>query len=235
MSKKEKNESLPVILTIEDDESVRLSIVAYLEDCNFRIIEAENGQEGVEIFRQKMPDLVLVDLRLPVMDGLEVLSCLASEFPDIPKIVVSGTGVISDAIEALHRGAWDFVIKPIQDMVILEHAINKSFERVRLINEKRKAEEEKEKIIKKLENSLAHIKTLRGLLPICSYCKNIRDDKGYWQQIEIYITENSEADFSHGICPDCMRKLYPHIKVDKNIGRGDQVTEIRDQRSVNSE
>ena len=69
-----------------------------------------------------------------------------------------------------------------------------------------------------LENALAEIKTLRGFIPICSNCKKIRDDEGYWQQIELYIQARSDAEFSHGICPDCMRALYPDI-ADKVLSR----------------
>ncbi len=69
--------------------------------------------------------------------------------------------------------------------------------------------------VSKLEKSLAEIKTLSGLLPICAHCKKVRNDQGYWQQIEVYVTEHSSADFSHGICPDCARKLYPELNLEK--------------------
>lgn len=77
------------------------------------------------------------------------------------------------------------------------------------IEERRKAEAEKEQIILQLQEALSRVKTLTGLLPICASCKKIRDDDGYWHQVEEYIMDHSEADFSHGICPDCMHKLYP--------------------------
>jgi hypothetical protein len=70
-------------------------------------------------------------------------------------------------------------------------------------------EAEREKLITDLREALTNIKTLKGLLPICASCKNVRDDKGYWQQIEAYVSEHSDAEFSHGICPDCAEKLYP--------------------------
>jgi len=79
------------------------------------------------------------------------------------------------------------------------------------ISEKKKAEQERERLIDKLKDALAKVKTLSGFLPICSSCKKIRDDQGYWNQIEQYIKEHSEADFSHSICPDCARKLYPEL------------------------
>lgn len=80
---------------------------------------------------------------------------------------------------------------------------------VRDITERKKSERERERLIGELKDALANIKTLSGLLPICASCKKIRDDKGYWNQLETYIERHSEADFTHGICPDCARKLYP--------------------------
>ncbi|NLI80729.1 MAG: PAS domain-containing protein [Deltaproteobacteria bacterium] len=84
---------------------------------------------------------------------------------------------------------------------------------VRDITERKQAEKEREALIEELQDALAKVKTLSGLLPICASCKRIRDDNGYWQQIEAYIGEHSEAEFSHGICPECARRLYPdHYK-----------------------
>lgn len=86
------------------------------------------------------------------------------------------------------------------------------------ITERKNLEREKEKIINDLQKALADVKALSGLLPICSSCKKIRDDKGYWNQIEVYIRDHSEADFSHGLCPDCVTKLYPGLKGSKVSG-----------------
>jgi len=80
------------------------------------------------------------------------------------------------------------------------------------ITEKKQSEREKERLIEELEKALSRIKTLRGLIPICASCKKIRDDQGYWNKLEAYIESHSEAEFSHGICPDCLKKLYPNIK-----------------------
>ncbi len=76
---------------------------------------------------------------------------------------------------------------------------------------RKQAEEERERLIAELQKALSEVKTLSGLLPICASCKSIRDDKGYWKQIESYIKDHSEAEFSHGICPDCIKKLYPEF------------------------
>ena len=89
------------------------------------------------------------------------------------------------------------------------------------ITESKKREEEKNKLIESLQHALAEIKTLRGILPLCSFCKKIRDDKGYWEQVDVYIHKYSEADISHGICPECMKINYPDehemVYSDKNI------------------
>ncbi len=80
------------------------------------------------------------------------------------------------------------------------------------ITERKRAEQERERLVKELETALAQVKTLRGLLPICANCKKIRDDEGYWHGVEAYVSEHSEARFSHGLCPDCMKELYPWFK-----------------------
>ncbi|WP_155306256.1 PAS domain-containing protein [Desulfosarcina widdelii] len=85
---------------------------------------------------------------------------------------------------------------------------------VRDISERREREEEREQLIAELKNALDEIKTLRGILPICSFCKKIRNDKGYWEQVEVYISKNSSADISHSICPECLKKEYPEFSQD---------------------
>ncbi len=79
----------------------------------------------------------------------------------------------------------------------------------REIDERKRVEEGREELINKLKKALAEVKTLRGILPLCSFCKRIRDDKGYWEQVEVYIYKHSQADISHGICPECVKKHYP--------------------------
>jgi sigma-B regulation protein RsbU (phosphoserine phosphatase) len=121
------------ILSIDDDPLMRESFGAFLEDQGFAVLEAENGQIGLELIRSHNPDLVICDLQMPVMNGLEVLVELQKEKRDIPVIVVSGAGVIEDAVKALKLGAWDYLIKPITDMTTLAHAITRALERVQLL------------------------------------------------------------------------------------------------------
>lgn len=127
----------PIILTIDDEAVIRTSFKNYLEDYQYTVLEAENGQKGVEIYQNQKVDLILVDLRMPVMDGLEVLSAIREQNKDLPIIVISGTGDITDVVDALRLGASDYLLKPVNDMTILLHAVEKGLERSRLIEENR--------------------------------------------------------------------------------------------------
>ncbi len=144
----------PVILTIDDEEDIRDSFRLFLEDFDFQVLEAENGRDGLEIFHREQPDLVLCDLRMPEVDGLEVLEHIKQTSPDTPVVVVSGTGIIGDAIDAIHKGAWNYLLKPIQDMSVLLHAINQAIERSRLIVENRIYQENLEEEVTKRTEAL---------------------------------------------------------------------------------
>ncbi|MDX2481405.1 MAG: EAL domain-containing protein [Desulfuromusa sp.] len=144
----------PVILTIDDEENIRDSFRMFLEDYDYQIVEAKNGREGLELFAREKPDLVLCDLRMPEVDGLEVIEKIKQASPDTPIIVVSGTGIIGDAIEAIRCGAWNYLLKPIQDMSILLHAINQAMERSRLIIENRVYQEHLEEEVTKRTQAL---------------------------------------------------------------------------------
>jgi PAS domain S-box-containing protein len=134
----EAEQKIQRILTIDDEDGVRRSIRSYLEDSDYEVIEARDGREGIAVFFQERPDLVLCDLRMPDVDGLQVLASITAQSPETPILIVSGTGVIGDAIEAVRLGAWDYILKPIQDMSALELAIEKSLERSRLLRENRR-------------------------------------------------------------------------------------------------
>ena len=123
------------VLVIDDEDFVRDTITGYLEDSGFEVIEAENGREGVELFDQHQPALVLCDLRMPKMDGLEVLNHVMSQQRDTPFIVLSGAGVMKDVVEALRLGASDYLFKPLEDLAVLEHSIRRNLERSRLRKE----------------------------------------------------------------------------------------------------
>ncbi len=146
MSESENSKS--VILVVDDDAVVRESICTYLEDSGFIIHEAENGKIGLKLMREKNPDLVLLDLRMPEIDGLEVLAAISTEKPELPVIVVTGAGVMQDAVESLRLGAFDFINKPIIDMAILEHSVRAALERSRLRRENKRYKEHLEEEIR---------------------------------------------------------------------------------------
>ena len=120
------------ILVIDDEALIRQSIAAYLEDSGFAVLQADDGPGGLKTARNHDPDVILLDLRMPEMDGLDVLAEVTRDLPETPVIVVTGAGVLKDAIEALRLGAFDFISKPIIDMAILEHTVCRALERRRL-------------------------------------------------------------------------------------------------------
>lgn len=128
------------ILIIDDDESIRKSISMHLEDNFYKTLTAENGREGIKIFDQTHPDLVLVDLRMPEVDGYEVIKYIYKSAPEVPLIVVSGVNSIQAAIDTMKIGAWDFLTKPVTDHLVLIHSIEKGLDHADLFFEKQKAD-----------------------------------------------------------------------------------------------
>ncbi|MBF8779164.1 two-component system response regulator RssB [Pseudomonas fulva] len=142
------------LLIIDDDDVVRASLAAYLEDSGFDVLQASNGQQGLEVFEQHQPDLVICDLRMPQMGGLELIRRVSEQAPQLPVIVVSGAGVMSDAVEALRLGAADYLIKPLEDLAVLEHSVRRALDRSRLVLENQRYREKLEAANRELEASL---------------------------------------------------------------------------------
>lgn len=115
------------VLTIEDDDGLRRSIADYLGDSGFTVYEAGNAQEGLALFREHQPDIVFTDLRMPNGNGLDLLPLLREESPHTPVVVISGAGKLNDAVEAMKRGAWDYIEKPVRDLSLLEELSRKLF------------------------------------------------------------------------------------------------------------
>ncbi len=143
----------PVVLTIDDDQAVRESLANFLEDFGYNVLQAEDGEHGLEVFAAEHPDLILVDLRMPRMDGLQVLAKVQKLSPQTPVMVVSGAGDIRDVVEALRRGAWDYLVKPIQDMNILLHSVETCLERARLQRQNREYQQSLEESLEKLHRT----------------------------------------------------------------------------------
>ncbi|BCE02543.1 SpoIIE family protein phosphatase [Marinicellulosiphila megalodicopiae] len=142
------------LLVIDDEEPVRSTIVAYLEDSGYNVIEASNGEEGLKKFFEHQPDLILCDLRMPRMDGLVVLERVIAHTTDVPFIVVSGAGVMNDVVDALKLGASDYLFKPVNDLAVLEHSVKRNLERSYLVKQNKKYREDLETTNRELTTHL---------------------------------------------------------------------------------
>jgi len=329
------------ILIIDDEPEVLKILETILSDEGLEVVKASTGNEAVANFEAGSFGLVISDMKMPGMNGLDVLRRVKQIDKDVEVILLTGQGTMENAIQALrYDGAYDYLRKPLEDIEELLISVRNALERRRFrieneklvtelreserkfraifdqtfqfiglmtidgtlievnrtaldfagieekdplgkpfwettwwthsaelqerlkgaiskaadghfvrfeafhpaidggihyfdvsikpvkdeaenvcllitegrdITERKQSEKEREKTIVKLQNALAEVKTLRGFLPICSYCKNIRDDEGYWKKIEGYIQKHSYAEFSHGICPECAKKYYPDM------------------------
>jgi serine phosphatase RsbU (regulator of sigma subunit) len=180
------------ILTIEDELHIRDGIVAYLQDSGFTMLEANDGLAGLEVFRREHPDVVLCDLRLPGMDGLEVLSAITAESPETPVIVVSGVSTLNYAVQALKRGAWDYVTKPIQDMGVLESTVRRVLEHADLLRQNREYRE--------------HLETLnRELTQILN---RLQEDEEAGRNIQLQLLPEDNRNFGSYTF---RRRLYPSM------------------------
>jgi sigma-B regulation protein RsbU (phosphoserine phosphatase) len=199
------------ILVTDDDQDMRLLFTTLLSGKGYTVWEATTGKGCLEAARSRHPDIVLLDVLLPDMTGVEVCEQIKaeSELRDTFVILVSGYRVSSECqAEGLNVGADGYIVKGVTNSEFLARI--QSLVRIKgAENALRGKEEEQRVLISELQKALAEIRTLKGLIPICSCCKKIRDDKGYWNQLESYIGEHTDAVFSHGICPTCAERLYP--------------------------
>ncbi len=168
------------VLIIDDEESIRTSLGFFLEDCGYKVLTAGNGRVGIEIISAEKPDVVLTDLRMPEVDGLEVLKTASLICPDTPVIVISGTGRIQDVVEALHLGAWDYLLKPVEDLNVLSHLLTKAVDRVALIRENREYQRHLEDLVsqrtKELELTNQQLElSRRQIIAILSEAAEYRD------------------------------------------------------------
>ncbi len=193
------------VLLIDDDEDSYVLTLDLLEEATaarFDLEWIDTYEVGLEVVAQNGHDVCLLDYNLGERNGLELLHDAVDAGCSTPIIMLTGQGDHEIDLLAMKAGAADYLPKDHLRSELLERSIRYALER-------HQANEMRDELIARLEKALAHVKTLSGLLPICANCKKIRDDKGYWNQIENYLREHSGVEFSHGLCPECGEKLYP--------------------------
>ncbi len=203
------------IILVEDDYLVKELIKHILSELElgYKIIgNASNGKDAIELVCSLKPDIVMMDIKMPKMSGIDAAKIIQEKCPT--PIVFLTAYEDSDLIdEVSEAGAAAYLVKPLNKNLV-EQTITIALARHKDIMEVRRLNKELKNKIEELEKASAEIKSLRGFIPICSNCKKIRDDDGYWEEVSSYISEHSEAKFTHGMCPDCMEKLYGDIMND---------------------
>ncbi|MDH4318470.1 MAG: response regulator [Desulfobulbaceae bacterium] len=211
-----------LILVVEDEGIIALDIQSRLMRLGYNVPEiAVSGEAAVALARKLQPDLVLMDITLSgAMDGVEAAAKI-KELWDTPIVFLTANADDATFERAKNIAPHGYVLKPFEERelhIAIDVALYKSKVEKKLNDYRESLESilnEREMLIVDLRQSLKQVKILSGLLPICASCKKIRDDKGYWNRLESYLSEHSNVEFSHSVCPDCVEKLYPELHLMK--------------------
>jgi len=214
------------ILIVDDAVTSLNVLMEVLTDAGYKVRPVASGKLALQSVQAKLPALILLDVRMPDIDGYEVCRILKADEKtrSVPILFISALGDEYQRVKGFQVGGVDYIAKPFSSEEVLARVkAHLTLQRMQLdleeknttleaeIKLRKQVEAEREKLINELQAALAEIKTLSGLIPICSWCKKIRDDKGYWNILEAYLSQHSEAQFTHGICPECLAKLYPNL------------------------
>jgi len=190
------------ILIAEDEKIFRRILEMTLTNASYDVVTVEDGVKALESIQKEVPDMLITDWMMPELDGLEL--CRRIRGLDLSSyvyiIVLTALTQKEKIIEGLDAGADDYITKPFERTELLARV--RAGERV--IQLERSLRQKN----KELSEALAQVRQLKGLLPICMFCKKIRNDENYWQKVEEYLAEHTGADFSHSICPECLEKHY---------------------------
>nr|WP_321465299.1 response regulator [uncultured Desulfobulbus sp.] len=187
-----------MILVVDDQPFYLEVLLSILKNQQFLACIADSGEKAVQMLEKLDPDLILLDVMMPGMDGLETCRKIKADRQkaEIPVVFMTALDSVEDKVAGFEAGAVDYITKPFHQAEILARITAHITLRRKSIA---------------LEKALNEIKSLKDILPICSYCKKIRDDEGYWKQVEDYISTHTDTRFSHGICPECLKREWEDI------------------------
>jgi sigma-B regulation protein RsbU (phosphoserine phosphatase) len=197
------------ILVAEDDAATRKILGVTLERLGWDVITAEDGNAAWRVFETlsnaNRPDLALLDWMMPGLEGVEICRRLRATpgFELVYVILLTSRGDIEDIATGLAAGANDYIAKPF-DPVELEA-------RVRVGERMVKLQRSLAARVSELEEAVAHVRRLQGLLPICSYCKNVRNESNYWERVDSYLTSHSDLNLTHGNSPNCLETVMKQL------------------------
>jgi len=190
------------ILIADDDFTSRVILAELLKRSGHQVVEAADGAQAWEEMRKPdAPSLAILDWMMPGMEGLEVVRRVRAVQSSQPPylIIVTVKDAKADLVAGLDSGANDYLVKPFDARELRA--------RIEVGRRMLEMQEQLAAQVQELRRALEQIKTLHGILPICMYCKKIRDSEGFWNRLEVYVSQHSDAEFSHGICPDCEKQL----------------------------
>lgn len=205
------------ILIAEDDPVSCRILERSLASWGHEVLVATNGQLAWDVLREPdAPSLAILDIMMPEIDGCEVCRRVRELSLPIPPYVIllSAMSTKEDVVRGLQAGANDYLTKPFhrEELRVRVEVGVQMIELQRVLADR----------VQELEQALSQVKQLQGLLPICSYCKKIRDDKNYWQRVDTYVSDRTDVEFSHGICPDCFDRVSAEIKAKKESAAENQ-------------
>ena len=190
------------VLVADDSEINRKLLRSLLTTAGYDVIEAPNGEVALTLLKSATGPLVgLIDWEMPELEGIEVCQKTRAlkSTPPFFLILVTVRDSKQDVVAGLQAGANDYITKPFDKTELLA--------RVRIGSQMVELQQALTQHVAELKEALINVRQLSGLLPICSYCKKIRDDQNYWEQVDSYVTKHTEAKFSHSICPQCYEDI----------------------------
>lgn len=194
------------ILIADDEIQYQTMLQKFVIRWGYEVEITDNGIDALDLLTgNQAPDIALLDWNMPGLQGVDICRTVRSADSSAYRYLILLTGNTSreHIVEGLKSGADDYITKPFES--------GELFARLEVGRRTVQLHQNLRDKITELQKAISHIKTLQGLLPICCVCKKIRDDQGYWNQIEDYIARNSGAGFTHGLCPDCLQSHYPEV------------------------